>query len=1796
MEWCSGLQAQDLKRVAVLDFARADSPGSFDPTLLDFSRAVQARLLEDKNYAWVERQDFDRIMTEADPGGARGIDAATAVRLGRLLRADLLLRGEVTQRSTGAAELTLEALDLKRAEVLATRTVPMAMNARQKLHPTTAEMMASTGAAQAALTEARGKLEQIKNLQVLAPLYFRNTSMSDRLGFLEERLQAALARASASAAGLRVLRFPRTGEAGEESSLVLAGLTDTDPDAWQKVADVYVWGSFKEEPVDGAAFENVPVTIVLQVSNGTSERRELQWKGTVKTLATGLDALAGQVIEASRVLAATNVPAKLNERQLIAADLRRRAGETGRQIAQGGAQFPASSTGRQLYAYRTRLLEVACFFDPLNRALQEERLQTVWGGQNPFKPLGTLRGQWLRVADYQAQAARFARQADNSLDGQWPAARAKNLRDFISMLEGAAWRAKELQVSGEEIHRQLRAIVREWGELLAETHRAVRQEPQTPQWYATLQTEWFAQANLLSTVRDPIIVHDALEKIWPVLEPQMGQLLKNDQSGKDGQSIRWIEAIFSAYGALGDQDRATAMLDSAWRLGRANQIRPAGEAEKPRSPHPPRVDRVWGPQQALRPTPPAPINPAFPELAANIREIDPRSIRTFIRARSMEGPMFEKNMTTTVGSLAWREGKLWISESNEPLPPALGPQNPQGNHYLWCYDPAVRTAELITSKLGGHSAVRTITPMAEGLWLGFDGDGVWRFDRGGTTQRYKGEDGLQTMQIQSAAADQRELFYSGGSSRGQLISSYSLKDGKWTGLQVPRFSPMLWRAAAQPGNVNMQESGLLAISGEWLCFGGPWTSFYSRSTKKWVDFRLGTETAGAFEGQYSIISADERGFWFAGGSFDTGVLWFVDPAKPEGKRWIRLPGGSPKAMAHWRSHLLIALEDGGGRSRLALVDKQAFTFVGQIALPMQQACSLAVGDGRAWVGGVKQPVNTGSWDGGFALVEVELPESGSAVPAVADQPRDFPLHRAAWAGDQTILAAALASKPELDVATASGWTALMSAAAAGRNDLLRLLLEAGANPNLLSSDGDSALQQAAARGDLESTSLLLKHGAQANIRPRVLLRGLSAPARLQLTPSTPGAETTTPPRQPGNLKAAVTADGEVALTWEDRADNEAYYQVLYKNSYGMKMVVAQLPANATKWIDPNTHDEAELIYLVKSINGFTDRDAVIPEVRIKRPAPTDNLIRSRDGLGVASPDILPVVFMAQSALSVAVINDRPECVDLLLSAGADPNQADAAGFTPLMQAVRYRRYTLARQLLARGARPELIAETGDSAALLTYQLHEDGELLEELLRASPPEDRAREATVLISEAADRGQIKDIEKLLALGGDLGDRIAVGDSPIRRALAANQVEAAQWMLTRRAPDLQRKFRSGKLPEGESEIVIAVISRNDPGLFGQLLDMGLGVDQFVGESPVLVVAAQKKAFAVLTMLRERGANLSLRSNSYEIGGRSDGTAAGYLTPEETQRYLGAGPAAGREITWPLPQSFNLSSPGPVQFVWQPELAKIEVNAALVEACQKGNLPAVMQAAAAGAELDCYGSEGRTPLLEALKAEAFDVVRWLVEEGASVNRPSKRGFSPVAFAVGSGKSSEVDYLLQAGGDPNLFGEGGLPPLAMAAQAGNLEILRQLLAAGANPNVSAYVNGRRENPLAIALWKAKVGVVDLLLANGANPRSQTYYFVGNTDVPGGVTKRPQPSLLMFAAAGRNLELVKKMISLGQEPRLRASGDYDALAWAADAGSREVVEFLLPLSAHKGRALESALGKGHTDIAQILEMAGYQSP
>ncbi len=114
--------------------------------------------------------------------------------------------------------------------------------------------------------------------------------------------------------------------------------------------------------------------------------------------------------------------------------------------------------------------------------------------------------------------------------------------------------------------------------------------------------------------------------------------------------------------------------------------------------------------------------------------------------------------------------------------------------------------------------------------------------------------------------------------------------------------------------------------------------------------------------------------------------------------------------------------------------------------------------------------------------------AGTAAAANADAPRkpdgSTPLMSAAFEGDVAEAARLLKEGADVKAINSYGVNAMQLAADTANTELIRLLLKAGADPESPNADGETALHLVARSGNVEAAKLLLKAGAKVNSRER----------------------------------------------------------------------------------------------------------------------------------------------------------------------------------------------------------------------------------------------------------------------------------------------------------------------------------------------------------------------------------------------------------------------------------------------------------------------------------------------------------------------------------------------------------------------------------------------------------------------------------------------------------------------------------------------------------------------------------------
>ena len=172
-----------------------------------------------------------------------------------------------------------------------------------------------------------------------------------------------------------------------------------------------------------------------------------------------------------------------------------------------------------------------------------------------------------------------------------------------------------------------------------------------------------------------------------------------------------------------------------------------------------------------------------------------------------------------------------------------------------------------------------------------------------------------------------------------------------------------------------------------------------------------------------------------------------------------------------------------------------------------------------------------------------------------------------------------------------------------------------------------------------------------------------------------------------------------------------------------------------------------------------------------------------------------------------------------------------------------------------------------------------------------------------------------------------------------------------------------------------------------------------------------------------------------------------------------------------------------------------------------------------AEGADVNAKTNDGKTPLDEAInpfynKTEIanllhkhggkhgtihsaagggdIEAVKEFLAAGADVNVKDKRGFTPLHWASISGHKEAVELLIDNGADVNAMRGGGGTPLSYAASWGHEEIVELLIANGADVNVKDAFS---ETPLDVATHpdnpNASAETADLLRKHGGKTKKE---------------------------------------------------------------------------------------------------------
>lgn len=314
-----------------------------------------------------------------------------------------------------------------------------------------------------------------------------------------------------------------------------------------------------------------------------------------------------------------------------------------------------------------------------------------------------------------------------------------------------------------------------------------------------------------------------------------------------------------------------------------------------------------------------------------------------------------------------------------------------------------------------------------------------------------------------------------------------------------------------------------------------------------------------------------------------------------------------------------------------------------------------------------------------------------------------------------------------------------------------------------------------------------------------------------------------------------------------------------------------------------------------------------------------------------------------------------------------------------------------------------------------------------------------------------------------------------------------------------------------------------------------------------------------------------------------------------------------------------------------------------AVVEAASAGDLDAVAQALAAGADMNATDREGRTALVYAAGKAHQEVLDLLLAKGADVEKPDPDGWTPLMFAGNNGhpgcmkalvakgakvtsfamlasaqggNPATVDVLLDAGLDPSVRHEsGGWCGIYAATKSQDAAMVAHLLSKGAKPDVATDGGW---TALMVAAKEGNEEIASLLLEKGADPNAVEAQ--GSTALMGAagagsaaivrrllaagaradiVENQLGANALIAAAIGGNAEIVGLLLERGLDPDTRTNEGFPALVYCAGNGDEASVKLLLDRKAtvdaaneHGETALLRAAAAGHAGTVDLLLTAG----
>ncbi|PNY23535.1 ankyrin repeat protein [Tolypocladium capitatum] len=515
------------------------------------------------------------------------------------------------------------------------------------------------------------------------------------------------------------------------------------------------------------------------------------------------------------------------------------------------------------------------------------------------------------------------------------------------------------------------------------------------------------------------------------------------------------------------------------------------------------------------------------------------------------------------------------------------------------------------------------------------------------------------------------------------------------------------------------------------------------------------------------------------------------------------------------------------------------------------------------------------------------------------------------------------------------------------------------------------------------------------------------------------------------------------------------------------------------------------------------------------------------------------------ALNEAILAQDAESVRLLLVFGADPNETDRDGVSPLVAAAEKSFVTGAGALLKYGADPNLPTgpelESPLSVAAIANNVRFAHLLL--MFGGNPNQSTASGDTLLISSINKKTPQRLIDMLLGYGADPNEKSREGKTALFEAISDGRVDIVSSLIEHGA--------NPNLP-GPKHMLWPSITH--PQCLKVLLDNGADYKKCPG---IMELASSVNSIEAVRILLKAGVDPNAKKD-------------GVYTPLCT---------AIRDDHGDIFKLLLSSGADPNE-----QASEFPAFKCLTHH-REHFLPALV---AAGANLN----SPRGILETAVTSNSAKGLKWLLDQGVDPNDKTPKGYTPLTSAIRDNKLEFVDILLSRGANPNIRGQDWPVCLAvrhpdllrriltvlpeprafkgvmeMAVVANQLESVKLLLSAGVSVEDR---NGGVFSPLTTAIREYRKDIVSYLITDGG----------ADVNSPG--------EHLPIVKALRRLEkdstdIIDMLLAKGADPNKMYRG-WNGIMQALENGDPEMLKKLAQ-KAGVDLSVRDELGRTVTEIA-----------